>query len=244
MKNDEISEYLQILRTPRGIILTRPDEQYFKYMPIYQDTTHTVKSVLQLPCNIYFSDLENRYQLVNDSCATICGFDSAKAAHNKTILNTAKNNSSKIILANNNEVMRTQKSKIVEEELVLNSHALEQGLSIKLPYYNAKEKLCGIFGITIIFGKHKLDHALSYIAEIGLLNKEISPQAFNINDVYFTNREKQIIYLLIRNKSSKEMGNQLNISSRTIEKHIENIKYKLNVNSKSDIINKILENQH
>lgn len=47
-------------------------------------------------------------------------------------------------------------------------------------------------------------------------------------------------YYLLRGMSAKEIGRALNISNRTVENHIEHIKYKLGCNSRSQITNKIL----
>ncbi len=49
-------------------------------------------------------------------------------------------------------------------------------------------------------------------------------------------QEKKIAYLLVEGKSAKEISFTLNISPKTAEHHIFNIKKKLNVNKKSDVI--------
>lgn len=236
MRHIDIPEDFHLIRMNNGIAMIRPEER--KYIPVQYNLNHTVKSILQLTCNIYFSNVAHKYQLLNDFCAESCGFNSAKEALNKTMLDTATPESANLLFDNNNQVINCHKMKIIEEELILKKEDdfIQQGLSIKLPWYNNKFEILGLFGITVIFGKQNLDAIFSHMAEIGLLNQDKYFNNFNLNKFYFSKREKEIIHLMMTKRSSKEIGNQLGISPRTIEKHIEHIKNKLNVKSKADII--------
>ena len=55
-----------------------------------------------------------------------------------------------------------------------------------------------------------------------------------------TSREKEVIVQLIRRGGNKNIAKSLNVSPRTIECHIENIKNKLNLYSREEIINAVL----
>jgi DNA-binding CsgD family transcriptional regulator len=57
-----------------------------------------------------------------------------------------------------------------------------------------------------------------------------------------TKRESEILYHLIRYYSAKLVGQKLNISPRTVEKHIEFIKEKFNVKSKNQLIEYAINN--
>lgn len=50
-------------------------------------------------------------------------------------------------------------------------------------------------------------------------------------------RENEVLAHLARGKTAKAIGMQLNLSRRTIEHHIANIKYKTNCNSRAELIN-------
>ena len=52
-----------------------------------------------------------------------------------------------------------------------------------------------------------------------------------------SDRENEVLSHVVRGKTSKEIGMQLDISRRTVEHHIENIKYKTNCHSKAELIN-------
>ncbi len=56
-----------------------------------------------------------------------------------------------------------------------------------------------------------------------------------------TKREVECLFLLIHGKTAKEIAKFLNISFRTVETYIEKIKNKLQVESRSEIIEKAIE---
>src|SRR3989338_10411783 len=60
-------------------------------------------------------------------------------------------------------------------------------------------------------------------------------------DLVFSRREVEYIYYLIRGLSAKQIGRVLNLSSRTIETHVYNIKKKIGGQKKSDIISWVLD---
>lgn len=61
------------------------------------------------------------------------------------------------------------------------------------------------------------------------------------NEQYnLSKRENACLYYLIRGKSSSEIGNYLNLSKRTIDDYFDRIKYKMNCNSRSEIIEKCI----
>ena len=49
---------------------------------------------------------------------------------------------------------------------------------------------------------------------------------------FLTKREKEIVNLLIKNKSTKEISKKFNISEKTIRNHISNVMQKLSVNGR------------
>jgi DNA-binding CsgD family transcriptional regulator len=54
-------------------------------------------------------------------------------------------------------------------------------------------------------------------------------------------REKEVIFLSIRGKTAKSIGETLHISKRTVEKHLLNIKVKMNVSTKAELIEKVID---
>ncbi|EPR74514.1 Transcriptional regulator, LuxR family [Winogradskyella psychrotolerans RS-3] len=59
-----------------------------------------------------------------------------------------------------------------------------------------------------------------------------------------SNRERDVIRLLVLSKSSKEISKVLNISSHTVDTHRRNILKKLNISSTGELIGMLKMNQH
>jgi DNA-binding NarL/FixJ family response regulator len=72
------------------------------------------------------------------------------------------------------------------------------------------------------------NHSVSLLQK-NTANKEKTP--FNL-----TEREQEILKLLVQGMQYKEIGNQLDISANTAKKHVLNIYSKLHVNSKAQAL--------
>ena len=59
-----------------------------------------------------------------------------------------------------------------------------------------------------------------------------------------SNRERDVIRLLVLNNSSKEIAEKLNISSNTVDTHRSNILKKLNISSTGELIGMIKTNNY
>lgn len=59
-----------------------------------------------------------------------------------------------------------------------------------------------------------------------------------------SNRERDVIRLLVLNKSSKAIGDSLNISSNTVDTHRRNILKKLDISSTGELIGMLKMNQN
>ena len=56
-----------------------------------------------------------------------------------------------------------------------------------------------------------------------------------------TNREKDVFLLLIKNKSTKEIANSLNISEKTVRNHISNAMQKLGCKGRAGAVIELLK---
>ncbi len=92
--------------------------------------------------------------------------------------------------------------------------------------------------------KDKFD--ISYLEEIEInrkkffdeINKTKSLQLINKNGelINFTKREAECISIFMQNRSMKEIGKHLDLSPRTVEHYLENVKQKLGVQYKSQLV--------
>lgn len=58
--------------------------------------------------------------------------------------------------------------------------------------------------------------------------------------IYFTRRECECIVLLLEGKTMKEVGAFLDLSARTVEYYVKNMKIKLKCRTKSELISTVL----
>lgn len=56
-----------------------------------------------------------------------------------------------------------------------------------------------------------------------------------------TSKEKEVFELLLKNKTTKEISIQLNITEKTVRNHISNVIQKLNVKNRSSAIIDLLK---
>lgn len=62
----------------------------------------------------------------------------------------------------------------------------------------------------------------------------------SIDEFQLTKRESQVVFYLIRGNTAKEIARKIHLSFRTVEKHIDRIKKKMNVYTRSQLIEKAL----
>ena len=62
-----------------------------------------------------------------------------------------------------------------------------------------------------------------------------------MNKNILTNREKEVFDLLIKNKTTSEIANELNISEKTVRNHISNAMQKLGVKGRAGAVVELLK---
>lgn len=137
----------------------------------------------------------------------------------------------------------------VFEPLKVNKSLVFVTRCIRVPIRDNTGKILGVMGQTIILSsRSNLCEAMQALMKIDKKNLDSSMQmnfAYQLkpypNSLQLTSRETECLFLLVRGKTAKEIGKFLDISSRTVESHIENIKIKLNVSSRSQIISKAID---
>lgn len=232
----DTSHEFHVYRYRDGLKLLKPDVDRKQNLSIGY-TGFTIAEMMRLPFGVYFYNSQSMFQCINNKHAESCGFDSESNAIGKTVLDTSIAKYADNLFKNNRDILLIGKMKILEEEIMHNNGTYNHGISIKIPLYE-RDSIVGIVGCTIVTGKHDLADSLSKIAQLNLLNTKTS--LFN-NYTSLTQRETEILYHLVRGQTAKHIGALLHISHRTVEQHIEKIKLKLNVFSKSELIEKVLD---
>ncbi|RDI37580.1 PAS and helix-turn-helix domain-containing protein [Aquicella lusitana] len=243
----DISHEMLIYRYGDGVRLLRPDKAVNLSRAALVPTGLTIGQAVRLPLSVTFLNTECAVQLINEQSATTSGFLSTKNAIGKSIRYVATPKSARLVMGHNREVMSTMRKKIYEENVLRKDEMTYHSLAIKTPILNEENKTIGLFGIGITLGVDPLAASLSYVAELGLLQAgEIKP-AYPIRSekkvchIYLSSRENEILRHAVRGKSARMIAELLKISKRTVEQHLENIKTKMEVSSKAELIEKAID---
>ena len=221
----------------------QPFKNGIKLLPSTSLDTN-VNTLFNQEVNNYFLDHEGRTLKINDKAALAIGFDSEADSIGRTIQCVADKASGKELLHNSLNTFRNNKMHIVEENQIKLDGTINPYLSIKMPCYNESDQLFGIYGCSIILGKHPL------LASLNTLSKALPGMNFSsISELYNTplsqfnlsRRQQECLLLTIRGKTAKEAAKIMGLSYRTIEEYLNNIKIKMNVSSKSEMIDKAVD---
>lgn len=233
--NQEINAEFQIVRYQNGIRLVRPENAS-------QISCGSIKKVMNLPLSAYFLDRNSQCRYYNPTMATYLNAENLTDYIGIDATVAFKSESAKKIIFNDQHVMKYQQLMIAEEGGRLKNNNEIIGLSIKLPWYDRENKIIGIFGITIP-SDYSISEALTTIVHTGLLNQPplLSMPGALLDQAYYTKHELDVLRHTLLGKSAFATGKALHISARTVEYHLQNLKIKLNVQTKADLIAKIMQ---
>jgi DNA-binding CsgD family transcriptional regulator len=237
--NADISAEMIIHRNGNGVII-RP--------PIAGDENKLIiRDLMALPLNVYFLNKNSENVMINAITIETCGWKSSTWARGKSIESIWPTELAELCLENDQGVLRSNKLNVFEEDVFNEKNFGLQALSFKYPWYDADNKIVGIFGCSIVpdsFPFYSLGNSLAVLAKTELLNApqlETTGITLPTRNSYFTKRELDVLKLIIRAKTSKEIASQLGLSHRTVEHYVENAKRKIGASSKSELIDKIID---
>ncbi|MGJ3493514.1 ATP-dependent transcriptional regulator [Piscirickettsia salmonis] len=178
---------------------------------IFKSTLGIYTIIDSIPYPVYCKDENSQYIFANPALNSHAGknmigltdFDSPWTATTKSLIN------------NDQLVMNNNKTIMVIEKLANYKGNRQIAYSIKSPIYNKESnKVIGVFGISIFNCYQTMTNTNGEVSlSIGL---DLSV------------REVECVNLLIQGFSSTEISKKLNISNRTAQDHIKNIKHKMN----------------
>ncbi len=183
-------------------------------------------SLCQLPhrMHLYLTDTEHRILHLNDLQLSIveklCGAISLKDLQGLSVTDVYCQNypHAMRICQQNETILQSGQPHQSIDHVVIPNHVALTLQTTKLPYYDSDGKMRGVFGISY------------YEREINLAKAK----EYNL-----TVRELDCIDWTLMDKTAKEIANILNISARTIEDYLNNIRHKLNCQTKLELIKKV-----
>lgn len=209
----------------------------------------TVSDLCRQPFDVFFLGSDFRHQKVNRASAEFCGFNAEEDAVGKTAHDFAEKHSADYIEAINKQALKANKLSMNEYVFRRKDGEIHLCFDLRFPWFDENDQVIGLLGFGIAVGKHSLAESLAYITSLGLLDKDhglfvASQGGSNSKDIehHFSKREMEVVNLSVKGKTAKEIGRILGLSYRTVQHYLENIKYKMQVSSKSQLIEKVLEN--
>lgn len=231
---------LMIQRCGQGVQLLDANQNKHAINPL------ALSKIYSMPFSVYFLDLNGSIQSANNVEAEILDRLSVKEILGKTVNDLITPEAAELIRNNDRAVIKTN-TRLIKDELLSRCDGITVPcLTIKQPCYS-NHCLIGVFGMSLIIDPQRglsLADSMHFLAETGLLASSLETPLFPgliSNDIYFTKREKEILSHLIRGKSAQMIAVIFNRSKRTIEHHIENMKIKTNSQTKSELIEKVVD---
>ncbi len=233
-KLPDTSSDLILDRCHEGVKLKKPHPRS------KMQSTHSLDKIFQLPCNIYFDSYDHIAVNMNELSVKTCGYISAQDIIGRSGLEFFTKETALRGARNQIEVMKTGKMNIIQDTLIRHDDVPYSYVSISFPWYSEENKILGVFGCS--FSQQAIAEGFMNLYELGLLSKPKKPPVLSISfNKHFSRREIQCIELIMQGKSPKEIAKFLDLSYRTIEHYIANIKDKFNVKTKAELMVKVNE---
>ncbi len=183
-----------------------------------------ILSAVEGDTHIYATDLDNIIICMNLTARRFFKETFSKDPEGMTIREFFYGNEQAIehIETENKLVSDTEKAHLFYNRVHLAHSTWIDFITIKMPIYHTDNTLAGVFGISNYIEKRSALPAF----EMGL-----------------TKREIECIYLLLDGHPYKDIAKKMNISSRTVESYLTNIKNKLACENSADLFNKLNDAQ-
>ncbi len=208
---------------------------------------HNIRFMLDnLPGLFFVKDLSSHYVGASQNCEKALGLKIntliGKSDYEFPWAKCASNYRQNDVTALN------QKKSDVLEPIPLGSGLVLATRCVRVPVCDNEGKVLGLLGQVNVFSSNdSFNKALQTLSQIdgayGL--HETTYTQYHLteyqNKFHFTARETECLFLMLRGKTAKEIGTFLEISKRTVEQYIENIKNKMGVSTRSEVIATAIE---
>ncbi len=213
-----------------------------------------IGSLFNMPFMVYFVGFDASYIAANHfirltNFGTQGGYYSHDDLNGVSFSTIFKKETVQMLAYENNNILHTKKLTIYDNKITQRLDEFSfSSLTFKFPVFDAKDNIIGVFGISALTDRsvfkeaESLSSSIERIIQTGLITqqKNILP-GFHIDNIYFSKQEIKCLRLLIAGKTIKLIGQQLSLSPRTIEYYLDNIKQKLKVKTKSELIEKVVQ---
>lgn len=239
-QNSYVKLYITVLLPHRSLGIL-----WGMQMNIYSYASKHEELLNQLPGFVQLNDLDSKLAFVNVKVAKLIGFNNAHDVAGIHYYDMKCKASDDHEILEKQDTMVFSRSKKIS---VFCYHYYHTGWSLllyeKSPIFDKNQKLIGLitYGTDITnynlidYSRFIFEHSkyfpqnkkrFSYIIEDGTVNN------FNLSE-----RQTACLFFLLRGKSDKEIGKILNLSPRTVESYINEIKHKMDCLTRTQVIEK------
>lgn len=190
--------------------------------------------------SFFAKDLEGKFIYLNSFVTKICGVSKKEDLIGLTDfdLDFYPAKATELVVENDHFVIAKDKSQLFIERA--NTFDGNQFLAItrKKPLRSIHNKIVGTVGVAYFIYENNV-----HLGHRQMLDDISNAVFIGANDHYsygLTHRQKQIITYLLKGLSLKQIALKLHLSPRTVEHHIETIKDKMKVSTRTDIVDKTL----
>lgn len=196
-----------------------------------------IKQLDAMPCNFYLTAQNGIMSHMNLMNAQTIGPFSVPSLIGKTLFEINQLHDDALQAINHNSWVEQHKKLLICDETLTVDNALLRCISIKIPLW-FEQKFWGTLGFSLYQNRDPVSHVLFQLTQAGFMNVQPEPTLATStpNQYNLSKREKECLYHSIKGKSAREIAIILHLSTRTIEQYMMNIKNKLKVNSRSEMI--------
>lgn len=193
--------------------------------------------------NAYYKSIESRLLWANDQLIEDMQMHPKDIIGKNDIEVLGKDGAKKTVY-NDQQVIVHQRTVVAQENRMIGRPALYH--SVKMPCYDNDGQLTGVFGISIEVPNMDPKSTKNFQNEAYLsalsMSSELA-QRLRRPNIQLTKREIEVLTKTVLGLTAAETADELHISKRTVEGHIENIKNKTGCMKKSEMIKFAIKNR-
>lgn len=179
----------------------------------------TLDSICSLaPGNAYVKNIDGEYLWCNQNQAQALSMQKPGLILGKSVYDLCEQSTAAILSFNDNVTIEAREEKQFIEHAQFYNGRMVTVISAKKPLLNRDGEVIGIFGSSFMIPQMSMEDKINLLIKQGLAPKEAKS-----------------IYHFVNGETSKEIAKRFNLSFRTIEKYIENVRIKLNINKRSQL---------
>jgi len=207
-----------------------------------------MESMLSLPATVFWKDIQGVFLGCNDAMAELASLSSRHAVVGFTDVELIGEKAAMQFVNNDREVIKSGRTLVFDEYYRDGKGVLIKGISTKAPLFDLQGNLVGLWGVSFL--ETVLDDAHNKLAPITfdgrsgyhnalsqtrqLTNRHVKTKSDPIEAL--STREKQCLQLVAKGLSAKAIGEELELSKRTVETYIDNVKSKLGCINKTELV--------